>query len=500
MARVKPQRPALIAAGAAALLALTALGGTSASADTARHASTAASLPGDNLPFASAIVRATHNSYSGDLASGTRGSITYQLDHGVRFLELDTDEDDYATDHDYELGHGGPGDQVDHSGGNPASNLLRDWLQQISAWSAGNPTHAPIVVMLDLKDDLSDNGSYAAGDLSALNSEIESEFGSQLARPEDYPNGLPDIGALRGRVIALLSGNAGSRGAYLSDVGDDPAVAVNTKGQVVEVHDSGSGGLWFWSGVLGADGRVTWLRHEKYDSGTTPAVTMNDAGVIVEVHKSQNNDGLYYHVGKMDAQGGITWSPSHQYDSGALPTVRFTDSAGTQLREIHRTQSGSQNWDWNGTLDAQALTVAWDSATHGTTSDPRYDSTTSGTGSSQVHVWTGADGASSAQTLLYSTSRTPQGRIRYEQVAYVDTQPGDSTDLQNGALVHSASSDDTDFITSNRLAGHVTRSWDFDSASDATDPFPNEAATNYPWASWYQDLLNGPSVQPYVVQ
>jgi hypothetical protein len=40
---------------------------------------------GDDLPFASAIFHATHNSYSGNL-SGSRGSITQQLDTGVRFV------------------------------------------------------------------------------------------------------------------------------------------------------------------------------------------------------------------------------------------------------------------------------------------------------------------------------------------------------------------------------------------------------------------------------
>lgn len=69
---------ALVALGSTAAIALTeGIGGAATTA-----------LPGDDLPFASATFRATHNSYSGNLG-GTRGSIVSQLDAGVRFLELD---------------------------------------------------------------------------------------------------------------------------------------------------------------------------------------------------------------------------------------------------------------------------------------------------------------------------------------------------------------------------------------------------------------------------
>jgi hypothetical protein len=459
-------------------------------------------LPGDNLPLTSAVVMATHNSFSGNQDSGTRGAITYQLEHGVRFLELDIYEDGYATNHDYQLGHDRPGDKVDHTGGNPASNLLRDWLQQIAGWSALHPDHAPLIVMLDLKNDLSNNASFAAGDISALNAELRSVFGSALARPEDYPNGLPTVGALRGRVIGLLSGDTNSRAAYLDDNGQNPAVAINNHGQVVEVHSSASGGLWFWTGMLGSDGRITWQRHEKYDSGVTPAVTMNDSGTIVEVHRVQSSQGslLYYHVGQLDLQGHISWGPSRQYDTGVLPTIRFTGPAGSGLHEIHRAPSGSQNWQWNATVNTSTSTITWSSSSNIRTSDPLYDTTTSGTGFSQVHVWSGVNGTSPAQTLLYSTSAIPVDRIRYEQVAYVDTQPGDSADLDHGALVHSAIADDTAYIKASRLAGHITRSYQLNNTSQATTPFPNVPATDFPWASWYTTLLNQPTVHPYVVQ
>lgn len=435
-------------------------------------------------PLPSAIFRATHNSYSGDL-DGTRGSITRQLDQGVRFIELDIHDNGYATARDYAIGHDAPGDLVDRAG-NPPSNLLRDWLTVIDTWSTNHPTAAPITVALDIKDDLTDNTSYAAGNLAALNQELVSVFGAKLLRASDYPATPPTVGALRGRVLALLSGNARTRALYKRDSGTSPAVAMNGRGQVVEVHDSGSGDLWYWSGTYGSDGTVTWLRHGRYDSGITPAVALNDDGDLVEVHRSQNATTLWYRVGRLAADGEITWSPSRQYDNGVLPTIRF-DATGTRLREIHRSQSNSQNWTWAGALDPAARTVTWTG--NAKTADPRFDKTTSAVGTSSVRVWTGADGPTPAQTLRVDTAQRTGDRIAYQQIAFDEFQQGDSAELQQGALYYAAPASQSSFITAARQAGRLVRGWNLDSASQATDPLANFPATNHPYATWYQNLL-----------
>lgn len=432
-------------------------------------------------PLPSAIFRATHNSYSGNVA-GAKNSIAYQLDHGIRFLELDIHDNGYSTNHDYSVGHDSPGHQVDHNG-NPASNLLRDWLNVIDGWSAQHPAAAPIVVALDIKDDLTDNTSYAAGNLAALNDELVGAFGPRLFRAKDYPATPPTVDQLRGRVLPLLSGDGKTRTLYKRDIGANPAVAINSSGQVVEVHDSGAGVLWYWTGRYGADGRVTWLRHGRYDTGITPAVTLNDNGDLVEVHQSQNATTLWSHVGHLNQDGEITWSASSQYDNGVLPTVRFTDA--THVREIHRSQNNSQNWTWNGTLNG--MTVAWSG--NAKTSDARYDKTTSTSGTSRVHVWTGADGPTPSQTLRVDTDRVAGDRIRYPQTAFDEFQQGNSAELQQDALFYAAPAGESGFITSARQAGRLVRGWDFDSAGDATDPLANYPATNHPYDSWYQDLL-----------
>ncbi|NUR87985.1 MAG: hypothetical protein HOY71_28195 [Nonomuraea sp.] len=427
-------------------------------------------------PLPSAIFRATHNSYSG----GAKNSIAYQLDHGIRFLELDIHDNGYATNHDYSIGHDSPGNQVDHNG-NPASNLLRDWLAVINDWSNQHRDAAPIVVALDLKDDLTDNTSYSAGNLAALNDELTGAFGDKIYEARDYPSAPPTVGALRGRVLPVISGDGKTRTLYKRDIGRNPAVAVNASGQVVEVHDSGSGALWYWSGKLGADGRVTWLRHGRYDAGTNPAVALNDNGDLVEVHESQNYDTLWYHVGHLGADGEISWSASHQYDDGVKPTVAFTDPAGTQLREIHKSQNNDQNWDWKGTLNGD--TVSWSG--NGKTGDARYDKTTSGA----VHVWTGADGPTPGDTLRVDAPGASGDRIRYQQVAFDEFQQGNSAELAQGALFYAADAGESSFITQARRDGHLVRGWDFDSAGDATDPLANYPATNHPYDAWYTDLL-----------
>src|SRR3954454_4806009 len=129
----------VVALWAAVLLALSGLGVAAAGVAAASAAT----------PFASAVFRSTHNSYSGNV-DGAKNSLAYQLDHGVRFLELDVHDNGYATSRDYAVGHDSPGTLVDHGGGTPASSSLRDWLAVVNTWSAQHPAAAPIVVMLDL--------------------------------------------------------------------------------------------------------------------------------------------------------------------------------------------------------------------------------------------------------------------------------------------------------------------------------------------------------------
>jgi len=430
-------------------------------------------------PFSETVFTATHNSYSGNV-DGAKGSIVYQLDQGVRFVELDIHDKGYGDRHDYGIGHSSPGDLVDHAG-NPASNSLRDWLAVVNSWSAAHPAAAPIVVMLDIKDDLTDNASFAAGNLGALNAELSAAFGPRLLSPAAYRAGA-STDSLRGKVLPLLSGDDGTRAAYRRDVGYHPAVAVNNRGQVVEVHDSGDGSLWYWTGQYRPDGRIAWQRHGRYDSGQTPAVAIDHFGQVVEVHQSQNAATLWYRTGRLGADGEISWSASRQYDTGVQPTVAFS---GNKIREIHRSPANDQNWQWRGKLTGDG-TVSWTG--NEKTGEPAFDKTTAVAGPRRVRVSTGADNGSPAQTLRYSTGRVASDRIQYQQVAFDEYQQGDADEMRPGALFAAAPAQESAFLIAARKAGMAVRGWNFDNAGYATDPPVNYPATNHPYDDWYRQL------------
>ncbi|EJD50501.1 hypothetical protein AURDEDRAFT_150206 [Auricularia subglabra TFB-10046 SS5] len=427
--------------------------------------------------FASSIFRATHNSYSGNV-DGAKDTIVYQLDHGVRFIELDVHDNGYADNGDYGIGHNDPGNAVDHTSPNPSSNLLRDWLKVVNDWSAAHPSHAPIALALDIKDDLTDNPNFAAGNLAALNQRLTDAFGSRLLRADRAPAGLPSVDAIRGKIVPVLSGDSTTRSQYKADTGSNPAIARNARGQVVEVHDDGGSNLWYWSGKIASDGTVTWLRHGKYDTGKTPAVALNDDGWLVEVHQGSLLTQLWYHVGRVDADTGeITWWPSVRYDNGVGPSVSF-NADGVTLREIHKSQSNSQNWQWNGKLNAAASSVSWTG--NAKTGDAQFAKSES----DGIKVY--KDGAGK---LVTSAGQVVGRRIAYEQIFFVEFQAGNSAELQDGALFYAAVATNSGFLTDARKAGKVVRGWDFDSASRATNPLSNYPATNHPYDAWYDSLM-----------
>ena len=101
----------------------------------------------NSFAFNEAVYYATHNSYSGNLGGKHRGSFSEQFDSGVRFLELDIRNDDYAKNGDFVVGHMSAGGEVDHNGTNPDSNNLKDWLHVIRGWTSSHPDHVPVQVL-----------------------------------------------------------------------------------------------------------------------------------------------------------------------------------------------------------------------------------------------------------------------------------------------------------------------------------------------------------------
>lgn len=425
---------------------------------------------------------ATHNSYSGNI-SGQRGTIQQQLASGARFIEYDINLGDYTTNHDYQIGHGSPGSQVDHTPPNPSTNDLAAWLQLLAAWSDQNPGHAPITLGLDAKDDFSSEDSPAQGNPSALNAELFQYLGTRLYTPIELGDAAwPDWSSLKGRILVVLSGDQDNRKHYRSDQGKTPAVAINAGGQAIVVYQSSqTSSLWYWYGHAEGIGQISWPVHGKYDSGVTPAVALDENGVIVEVHKSQSGSQLYSHVG-MPQDGQLKWGPSQPLNaSGSMPSVAFTGT--NTVSEVHQGSNG-QNQLVTGTVNPATLTIQWSPAAP--TSQARFPTTTSTAGNNSVTVSTGSSPA--AGTLLYSTPQVRQARVVYPQIMFTEFQKGDSSQLGNDGLWFYACSDSSSnwsWAGQERQAGKIVRIWSFDQDDTGIPVAPNFPATDTPYAGWY---------------
>lgn len=441
--------------------------------------------PDPSVPFDEAIFRSSHNSYSG----GERGTIEAQLDAGVRQIEFDFHDNDYG-EHGFRVGHNGPGSEVDHTPPNPGSDGLQAWMNVVSEWSLAHSGHAPLHLLLNIKDDMTDNRSTADGSLAALNRLILDAFGERLFWARNLGEDWPTIDELRGKVVVGFTGAESTltRLAYVRDQGRYPAVAMNDHGQVVEVHQSEShNALWYWTGQLQPDGTVIWWHHGRYDFGREPAIALNNHGQFVEVHRSDGDDDLWYWTGTIGPDGDLQFTHNQEFDSGIRPSVAFDDLDGVSFREIHRSPSDpGQNWDWVASIGEGTGAVEW--GAHGRTDDARFESADANSEAGWVSVETGEDGEAGINTLLYETAAVAKGRVRYAQIAFIDTNWGDPAVLNEASRFRSFRSGQHEETLDWRAEGGISRMWKFD-ADDAAAlvPPPNFAATDEPLSSWYRD-------------
>jgi hypothetical protein len=442
--------------------------------------------------YSEVVSAATHNSFAG-MPSGDLGSVRRQLDGGVRFVELDVHDDAFASS-GYRIGHDEPGNRVVQGGGNPRTDSLAAWLRTVATWSAGNPRHAPIVVALDLKDDLTDNRSFAQGNLARVNAELLDRLPGLFTADELGNQPWPTIDALSGRLIAVLSGTLKTRLGYLRDPGHNPAVALNAAGHLVEVHDSGDGDLWYWTGELVSPNRVRWRRHGHYDTGQRPAIALDDDGLVVEVHEDPDpgDDRLWYRVARLTPEFELEWSARAgrsfpDADEGVNPSVRFVDPAAKLVREVHQSEQTGRNWYWNGRWRPSDGSIAWtrDDADGGETHDPLFDKARAVSGRREVGVRSGSD----RDTLLYTAGSAGPRPIRYWQIAFVEVQRDDGRSLE-GTWFFAATAKDAGarrWAENRRREGKLVRLWEFNDPRFATNPPPSFPATDHPAAGWYRE-------------
>ncbi len=445
----------------------------------------------DNASF-----MATHNSYSG----GARGSIPDQLDHGVRLMELDIHLDDFQV-HGYRVGHDGPGDGVSHESGNPLTDDLEEWLGVVAAWSDTNPNHAPITILTDFKDSLSGIRSFEEGNHAAFNELLRRRFAEKLFEAESFTGTWPLVEDLRNRILAVMSGNEDARLAYLRDKGSEPSVDMNRDGSVVELHDSGSGNLWYWTGAYEESGMIRWKRHGWAGTGQKAALALNRAGWVVSAYETYGEEETHcsYRVGRLSEGPEIEWitgqgmpfpgsGPCHH------PTLRFQPSDGNTLNEVHQNGATGENWIMEGTLNVDTGEVAWNDPDP-SPETPLHDKTTVSLEDGRtVSVFTGAYGLFGNDTLLYSTDKVDQQRIRYEQVAFSEHQLGGNLAFAvDGAPFYATNADNAFgrfWASIKRFTGGIVRLWGFNDASHKTTPPVNFPATDVPFQSWYVEYAD----------
>jgi len=123
------------------------------------------------------------------------------------------------------------------------------------------------------------------------------------------------------------------------DDGFYPSVAINDNGTVVEVHESQWRRALFYrvGTVKEEDMTITWSKEgsSQYDSGMAPAVALNNKGEIVEVHITNKlrSYTTFYHVGTLQESSDIMWSDSHSYGEGSRPQVAINDKG--MVVEVH---------------------------------------------------------------------------------------------------------------------------------------------------------------------
>ena len=178
-------------------------------------------------------------------------------------------------------------------------------------------------------------------------------------------------------VNSITWGNSINDGA-----GQNPSVALNNTGVVVEVHESHNnhGELCYRVGTVDTDSKtISWGSCHKYDTGLQPHVAIDDNLNVVENHKSQNYETLWCHVGKVDAdRKTITWGSSHKYDLGNSPSIAIYGNPPCVV-EIHKSQSCDTLSYRLGKVDTNSKTIYWGpSFEYGTGKDPQIAINASG--------------------------------------------------------------------------------------------------------------------------
>ena len=114
-----------------------------------------------------------------------------------------------------------------------------------------------------------------------------------------------------------------SDSAVSFDSGLAPSVAISGM-LAVEVHEDGSGGLWYSTGQI-QGGTVLWTASTKYTNGYAPSIAIS-GNTVIEVHQATAGEGALWNIdAAITSVDSITWAPATEYDTGLVAQWRRMD-------------------------------------------------------------------------------------------------------------------------------------------------------------------------------
>jgi hypothetical protein len=171
------------------------------------------------------------------------------------------------------------------------------------------------------------------------------------------------IGVIKNSTIGFL----GSPARIGKGKGDNPSIATDQAGHIVEVHQRDSKLYYRLGGFDSAKRQVTWPDDDidltkpgdRPTVGESPFVTMNRSGQLVAVYVNQGR--LFYLRGSLINNGtGIQWNRVGPYVSGTdtrgqNPSVALTDDG--YLYEVHELEK--RLYQRVGRLNADGASIDW---------------------------------------------------------------------------------------------------------------------------------------------
>lgn len=442
-------------------------------------------------------LKSTHNSYSG----GTRGGLLRQLDVGVRCLEFDLHDNGFADIGDFRIGHLTPGAEIALGNGapgdNPNTHLFRPWLDVLAGWSSTHMGHGPMVIVIDVKDDLTDNAGE--GDLTDLNQALIDTIGARLFTRDDFDSTgqWPDVTDLTDRVVCVLSGHGANRESYRWARGTTPAIAVNDAGQVVLAYRTTTNDLVCWAGLVDESAaRVVWQRRQPLAAGIRlrePAVTLTEDGWIVAAHVFEdpnvpNVPRIASRLGRLQDDGKVNWHGGDVVAVGSSPTLSLD---GDNVREIHRRHDAVGRQIRTGVLNRSRRRIEW--------KQPR--ATPAVPAPIDDAIWRGrriSARVTNDGVVVCGFDDAPLPPVRLPQSLFVEMQHETERVRLVDPLFFGADAKNVAALGQARLGGLIARAWNFERIDTTNPPSPREnmPATNEidDPLQWYADYMTGSDV------